>query len=419
MLADRIMNPEETEMVSSGGLPMSKLDRDGSEGSPVRVVVQQPALPKYRIPVFAALAKRPKIRLKVIYGSLPEIKNVAPAGFDAEYHPLHIAHLANEPIYWHSPQWIWASRRNTDVLILSWDMHYLSLIPALLRARTLGVPTVLWGHAISKSGSFLKTGIRDYASLIATAVLTYSETAKRRLVDAGWPSSRIFVAPNSIDQASIRSARLSWLDQPQRLERFKVERGLDRGPVVLFVSRLHEENRLELLLLAAPTLVSRFPTMKICIIGDGEPESTRLKSLAKDLGISDHVMFPGPIYDEMQIAPWFLSSDVFCYPSNIGLSIHHAFGYGLPVVTSDNLSKHNPEIEAFRNGVNGLFYTDGDHDSLAENLSHILADPRLRVRMSTASLETATNEYSIPRMLDGFEAAIQYSFERSAKPKRY
>ena len=39
----------------------------------------------------------------------------------------------------------------------------------------------------------------------------------------------------------------------------------------------------------------------------------------------------GSIYDEIELAPWFLTADAFVYPENIGLSILHAFGYGLPV----------------------------------------------------------------------------------------
>ena len=35
---------------------------------PIRVVIQQPALPKYRVPVFRELAKRPDIDLTLYFG---------------------------------------------------------------------------------------------------------------------------------------------------------------------------------------------------------------------------------------------------------------------------------------------------------------------------------------------------------------
>ena len=36
---------------------------------------------------------------------------------------------------------------------------------------------------------------------------------------------------------------------------------------------------------------------------------------------------------------------VVCYPVNIGLSLLHAFGFGLPVVTGNDIGSHNPGIE--------------------------------------------------------------------------
>ena len=63
------------------------------------------------------------------------------------------------------------------------------------------------------------------------------------------------------------------------------------------------------------------------------PELPALQSIAEELDVEQYVRWLGSIYDEAQLAPWFLTADAFVYPGAIGLSVLHAMGYGLPVVT--------------------------------------------------------------------------------------
>ena len=61
-------------------------------------------------------------------------------------------------------------------------------------------------------------------------------------------------------------------------------------------------------------------TLQLVIIGGGDQESA-LKDRAASLGLAQQITWLGPIHDEMQLAPWFLQSDVFVYPGAIGLSL--------------------------------------------------------------------------------------------------
>jgi len=177
------------------------------------------------------------------------------------------------------------------------------------------------------------------------------------------------------------------------------------------VSRLLYENRVDLLLHAAAHLVSDgFQDLSVVVIGAGSDEA-RLKALASRLGITQQLRMPGAIYDEMELAPWFLSADVYCYPVNIGLSVLHAFGYGLPVVTSNNIDAHNPEIEALEDGKNGLLYQDGSTRALAAALNRVLNDRALCKHMKARASETVADRFSLPTMVDGFECAIRYCAE--------
>jgi glycosyltransferase involved in cell wall biosynthesis len=369
----------------------------------IRVAVVQPSLAKYRIPVFRELASRPGIDLTVHYGTTEGIPNVAPEGFRAVEAPIRAAGGAK----WQQAQVALASRGNCDVLVLGWDLHYASLVPALLRARAQRVGTVLWGHGYSKQEKPARRALREKVGRLADATLFYNRTAAEDAIAAGFARERVFVALNSLDQGPIQAARAAWAGDEAKLDAFRREQGL-AGPVILFVSRLDPANRLDLLLEAARRLQGDSPGLAVVIIGKGENQAV-LERQAAELGIAGRVRFLGAIYDEASLAPWFLVADVFCYPANIGLSILHAMGYGLPVITSDRLEAQNPEIEALRNGENGLLYRDGDPAALVEALRRVLSDEPLRRRMSAEALRTATQEFTVRRMVDGFVSAVEYA----------
>lgn len=373
----------------------------------IRVVIQQPALPKYRLPVFRELSRRQGIDLKLFYGQVPDITNVASDGFAAECVPMRRFRILGRSLLWHAPQWRCATRSAADVLILSWNLHYLSLVPALLRARKNGVRTILWGHGYSKHEAAWRAWPRRKVAQLADALLFYNHTAAQTYLDAGWDPKRIFVALNALDQAPIQAARHHWLGRPDELQRFKQEHGLADGPVILFVSRFDAARRADLLLRAVTQLRSRYPSIRVVLVGKGEPEGERLRALATSLNIVEHVQFPGAIYDEQQLAPWFLSSTAFCFPADVGLSLLHAFGYGLPVVTHDELAAHAPEVEALRPGENGLLYRHGDADALAATLNQLFDDPARLAAMSAAAHRTATEQFTLTNMVDGMEAAIK------------
>ncbi|MEM9421583.1 MAG: hypothetical protein AAF986_03600, partial [Pseudomonadota bacterium] len=121
---------------------------------PTRVLLQQPALPKYRLPVFKCLADQPGIQLKLVYGEDEGVPNVEPEGLDASFVPhTHVGIGKRRPFIWQSAQLKYADPTLTDVLILVWNSRWLSLPLALRKARKHGIRTVVWGHGYSKNES--------------------------------------------------------------------------------------------------------------------------------------------------------------------------------------------------------------------------------------------------------------------------
>ncbi len=370
-----------------------------------QVYVQQPSLPKYRVPVFRELASRTAIELTVLYGELPEVPNVDPAGFTGRLVPLKRCAIGGHPLYWH-PAMMQACDGRADVAVLSWDVHYLSLVPALRRARRRGVRTIVWGHGFSKSDTGAKTRVRRWVAKQADGVMLYSFREAKRLVEAGFDAARVFVAPNSLDLEPAREAAAVWRQDPERLSRFQVEHGFEQGPVLLFVSRLGPERRVDLLLRAAAKLRANHPDLRVALVGAG-PDVPRLKELSQELGLAEHVEFAGALYDEEELAPYYLSATAFCFPNSVGLSVLHAMGYGLPVVTTDDAARQGPEIDAVEDGVNGLLYAAGDADDLARKIGAVIGDVGVRAQLSDGALRTVAEKYNVRAMVDGIEAGIR------------
>lgn len=377
--------------------------------APLRVNVIHPSLAKYRVPVFRDLAQRPGIDLKVFYGTTGGIPNVAPEGFEAIAVPRFERRLGGQIIMFQGAEWSYASRRVSDVVVFRWSPRSLSLLPALIRAKLAGVATVLWGHGFSKTDRPWWQQARKSLADLATAVVLYDPRTRQMLIDEGWDACRLFVAINSLDSRDIDAARNSWINELDRLAQFRKEFSLNARPVVLFVSRLDPRNRVDLLIRATARLVPELPDIRTVIIGNGERERRRLRSLASEMQIENNVVFRDGIYDEMALAPWFLTASVFCYPENVGLSLLHSLWYGLPAVSSENWACQNPEFVALENGINGFTYAHRDVKSLSGRLRQILTDSHLQRSMSKAARSTVEKRFTVSRMVDGLEAAIRYA----------
>ncbi len=377
---------------------------------PIRVIIHQPALPKYRVPVFRELAGRQGLRISVWYGDEPGLPSVTPDGFDGR--PVHCKRWERPTLYWVPDHLRSVDRRVADVIVLPWNTRFLSLLPTLMIARSRGIGTVLWGHGYSKKESTFRAWIRRRPVRLANAAMFYSRSVRDRFAEGEPDQAKLFVAPNALDQTPIQAARDSWLNRPELLAQFQREKGIDGEDNIIFVSRLEWANRVDLLVRATALLAKGDrPTVKTIIVGAGA-ELESLKRLATELGVSDHVRFTGAVYGEQDIAPYWMSAKVFCYPRNIGLSLIHAFGYALPVVTTDSRESQNPEIDAFEPGENGMTYRDLDVEDLARVLNGMLADRDRTGAMSRRAHQTVLGKFSLQSMVDGMEAAIHHAAGR-------
>jgi glycosyltransferase involved in cell wall biosynthesis len=380
-----------------------------------RVAVIQPLLPHYRVPVFDLLARSTGIELTVVCDTDPKgsLKGVPPSeAFRCE----HAALTQLGPAISQRAMLRVAASRRFDAAVFTWNTRIIELVPALVTCRATRKGSVLWGHGYSKQDSPLRRSTRRAILAFPDAALLYGHAERSKLVEAGWDPSRIFVAPNAIDQSPIEQAKKAWISDPARLAEWQRTNGLKQDRLIVFISRVEADKRVDLLLEALAHLASRGRDLRLAVIGGGT-QLDAAKGLASRLGLSDRVTFTGPIYDEASIAPWCLSACCLAYPEAVGLSIYHAFGYGLPVVTSDDIPSHNPEIESLVPGVNGLLYAHRDTSAFARAIESIVDDPRGREGWRSAALETVQRPdgYNLGAMVDGYARALAHALHRASR----
>ncbi len=113
----------------------------------------------------------------------------------------------------------------------------------------------------------------------------------------------------------------------------------------------------------------------------------------------------GPLYGG-RIFELLRSSDIYCLPGAVGLSIVDAFHCGLPFVTEDG--DESAEIMYLKNGVNGFIVPKGDIAELANKIILLLDNDPLRKDFSDAASSEIRENGNIDKLCAGFRDAILF-----------
>jgi glycosyltransferase involved in cell wall biosynthesis len=156
---------------------------------------------------------------------------------------------------------------------------------------------------------------------------------------------------------------------------------------VVFVGRLIDDKRVDLLIEAVALLGSRFPDLRCLVIGDG-PERAMLEALTAARGLTNRITFSGRLddasmYGHMKAAP------VFVQPSTregFGITVVEAQACGaVPVVVRSTMSAAPGLV---RDGVDGIL-CDPTSQSVATAITVLLDDRARRGTMRAAAIENA------------------------------
>lgn len=176
---------------------------------------------------------------------------------------------------------------------------------------------------------------------------------------------------------------------------FSVPRTAHCGVVIGTACRLELIKGVRYLIEAVSILAPQCPDVRLEIAGDGSLLQT-LEQQSRQLGVSGIVSFLGHREDVPSIlAGW----DIFVLPSldeGFGIAALEAMAAGLPVVASEV----GGLCELVQDGETGWLVPPAAPVALAQRMSQLIHDRRIREAMGIAGRKRALDCFSISRMVD-------------------
>ena len=177
--------------------------------------------------------------------------------------------------------------------------------------------------------------------------------------------------------------------------------GVGDGPIILTVARLVPHKGQDMGIRALATLARDFPELRYIMVGEGHDE-LRLRSLARELGVSDRVGFVGPMRDD-ELPEAYATSTIYLGASRVdkeinvegfGISFLEAGASGIPSVAGDSGGVRS----AVRDGETGIVVPPADPDAIADAIRSLLLNPERRKQMGRAARHAVETHYNWDRV---------------------
>ena len=213
-----------------------------------------------------------------------------------------------------------------------------------------------WSQGKKFNQGFLGKKIRYFLYKNADGIFLYSKQGKENFLREGLDEKKLHVINNSLNDEDYGFLNYK-LESSEAKKEFRI----------VYSGRLSQRKKVIVLLEALKHLKNRgMNDIYADIIGDGE-QMTDLKNYAKEADINSIVHFHGGKYG-FDVHPYFLNGDLYVIPGAVGLSIVHAFSFGLPALTGKGDAAHSTELELLVPGQTGDYFELDNSEDLADKI---------------------------------------------------
>ncbi len=246
---------------------------------------------------------------------------------------------------------------------------HVNLLPlAYPAAQRMGARLVLltYGAEVWEKKGGIVNGLIDRVDGIVS-ISRY--TRDRMRLWSGVKEDRFFILPNAIDLESFDEKLAA---HPQYAVRGR--------PVLLTLGRMEAEEKgkgFDEIIEVMPQLIAEYPDIMYYAAGDGS-DRERLTKKAKDIGVADHIFFPGYV-SEAEKPALFRSADVYVMPGRLegfGYVFLEALAAGTPVIGSTL----DASREAMKDGEWGVVVDPRDPQGLLAAIRTAIAKPEVPQR---------------------------------------
>jgi len=293
---------------------------------------------------------------------------------------------------------LWLVLREKPALVYFSHPYPTALIGLVL--RLLGRPYVVHTHGneLFRPRMFVTDWLRRLVMQKAFRVVCTSNWTKDFVCGLGVnPDAAVVINPK-LDLAKFHI--------PADIDSFKQREGLKGKHVLLSVGHIIHAKGQHLVIEALPEIICQFPDTVYVVAGTG-PDVERLKRLASERGVEEHVVFPG----NRDITSFYHACDIFILPSlyeSFGIVYIEASACGKPVVGS----KSGGIPDAVADGESGLLIETGNVKAIQDALIKLLEVRELRERLGRQGYERVQRYFTLDRLKDELRQLILEPLER-------
>ena len=368
--------------------PTGEPDRDhrhaGTANPPrVRVAWLQPVVAHYRVPVINRLYESNLIDLTVYAGQELDGVGVADASSQLQrphvgFRNLRLSRRDARVLY--VMGWTRMAASRPAIVITTEATHNVVNWALLAMRRVWKYKVIIMGHIRSSGQGPLATTLRRRLVTGADGVLAYTSAGAKQAASWGVPLERVAALGNTLDLSRIDDARRSA--RPNDVALLRDTLGLE-GTICLFIGRPHHAKRLDVAIDAMRLLGDENIPAHLIIIGTSRELPTYVE---RAQGMSN-VHFIGEVLDEAVLARYFALTDLVLIPGAVGLSVNHAFAYGVPILTSAD-APHGPEMAIAIHGQNALIAEAMQANLFADAIAELARNRETVVRLKAGAATT-------------------------------
>jgi glycosyltransferase involved in cell wall biosynthesis len=299
---------------------------------------------------------------------LIHVHNIGPIGIAA----IVAGSLLRKPVILKAPGYGGLRRKDTSVIQPS--------IYSLLLRRFI-LPPALWNTILRR----------------ASAIIAISQEILQEGLALGFGDLMANI-PNGVDTVKFRPVDSQ---EAKFALRQRLELPQDKT-LLLFSGRLAQGKRVDVLLNALPQILKHHPECHVLLAGSGhmqqDSSEDRLRQMAHDLDIADHITFLGKIEN---IPEHLQAANIYVFPSEhegMPNAILEAMATGLPIVASriGGVIDLLDDDSAWLNPV-------GDHQAFAQSVCYILDNPDEARRRGEFVRQLTEKTYSIQAITEQYE----------------
>jgi len=262
--------------------------------------------------------------------------------------------------------------RDCDIIHANWTLSAASTWFGRIYHRRPYLVTVQGSDIFQATRLPLVTGLTRIVLNDASHVFALSSALKQATVSLGLPSEKIEILPNGVDTKKFFPSD-------------KV-----RQQLIIYVGWLIERKGVKHLIEAMAQVKETLSEYRLVLIGQG-PQRSELCSMARSLGLDDHVEFVGQQTPE-QVIEWMRNAKLLVLPS---------LEEGLGVVLLEALASGTPCVASNVGGISDVISPDvgslvepGDSTALAEAIVKLLSDQDQWLAMSKQARARAETYFS-------------------------